>query len=133
MTDIAPQSQELMFLEQERQLIHPRLGKTWRRLAESEDGEAWETGGLRVIYSIAVELDGYCWLHVSASRPDRLPSYSDMKRVKSLFIGDTRTAYSVWAPTSKHVSIHAHALHLWCPLNAIIEPLPDFTRGGRSI
>ena len=118
----------------ERFVIGERLAQPdWLRLERSEDGEAWQTdAGLRVIWSIATEEDGRPWLHVSASRADRRPSYSDLARVKELFIGPERAAYSVWAPASEHVNIHPNCLHLWAPLSGG-SPLPDFTRGGGSI
>jgi hypothetical protein len=105
----------------------------WHLLEARPDGEAWRTDtGLTVIYSTALEQDGREWLHVSASRVDRIPSYSDMTRVKNAFIGVHRTAYSVWVPASEHVNIHPNCLHLWAVLEGD-DPLPDFTRGTGSI
>jgi hypothetical protein len=113
--------------------VETRLGNEWTRLQEGADGEMWiSSGGLKVIWSAAVELDGRAWLHVSVSRPDRIPSYSDMTRVKSLFIGDDRYAYSVWPAREAHVNIHERCLHLWAVLEGD-EPLPDFTQGTGTI
>jgi hypothetical protein len=113
--------------------LDPRL---WALVMERGDGQCWDARGpernLRVIWSIATELDGRAWLHVSVSRPDRLPSYSDMQRVQTLFVGIDRTAYSVWPRRDRHINLHEHCLHLWAVLEGD-EPLPDFSRGGQSI
>lgn len=112
--------------------------KLWTMLADGVDGQMWTTRTeavsltLRVIWSVAEELDERIWLHVSVSRPDRLPSYLDLQRAKTLFVGDDRVAYSVWPRASHHVNIHERCLHLWAPLTGD-DPLPDFTRGGASI
>lgn len=109
----------------------------WRCLVDGVgnggDGQSWQLMGLRVIWSCADELDGRPWLHVSASREVSIPSYSDMTLVKRLFIGPTRYAYSVWADTNKHVSIHPNCLHLWSVLDDGPQPLPDFTHGLGTI
>lgn len=114
--------------------LHERLSADprWLRLQVGEDGECWQRMGLRVIWSVATELDGRLWLHVSASRMDRLPSYGDMTMVKRIFVGAHRMAYSLWVPEAEHVNIHARALHLWHPMSGPL-PLPDFTRGMGTI
>lgn len=112
-------------------------GPMWRLVARGIDGDKWALAeahhsGMSVIWSIATEQDGRIWLHVSAARIARLPSYSDMSRIKRLFIGPDQFAYSVWAPDSEHISIHDNCLHLWHPLTGEL-PLPDFTRGTGTI
>lgn len=104
----------------------------WQLAADGVDGQAWRLQGLQVIWSLAIELDERIWLHVSASRPNRLPSYEEMAEIKAIFIGGNHYAYSVWPPKAKHVNIHDYALHLWSPIDGE-QPLPDFTRGGNSI
>jgi hypothetical protein len=117
----------------ERYQIDNRLDRTmWRHVMHADDGDCWMAlGGLKVIWSAAEEEDGKIWMHVSVSRPTRLPSYTDLARVKALFIGD-RVSYSVWATAADHVNIHQNCLHLWAVLEGE-EPLPDFTRGLGSI
>jgi len=89
------------------------------------------TDGLRVIVGAAVELDGKAWLHVSFSRKDKLPSWFDCKRVKSLFIGDDKTALQVFPSSDKYVDIHEHCLHLWHCMDGDVTP--DFTHGIGTI
>lgn len=83
---------------------------------------------LMVIVTGTLEDDGKRWLHVSASRPARVPSYRDLCMVKSIFIGDSRKAVQVFAPASEHVNIHPYCLHLWSCLDG--DGLPDFRSGG---
>lgn len=82
---------------------------------------------LFVISSKSKELDGYVWQHVSVSRLDRkMPTYEQLKLVKSHFIGDDKMAIQCFPPISNHVNIHKTCLHLWSCEKDII---PDFTHG----
>ena len=83
--------------------------------------------GIGVIISVE-RIDGEKWLHVSASRQSRVPSWADMMYVKQLFIGKGRKAIQVMPPTDEHVNTHPFVLHLWCNLER--DPLPDFRREG---
>jgi hypothetical protein len=105
----------------------------WHLLEVRGDGASWERrpGAATVIVSGAVELDGRRWLHVSLAHPRWTPSYSDLCRVKELFIGADREAYQKFARQSEHVNLHPNCLHLWSCFDG--DPLPDFTRGGDSI
>jgi hypothetical protein len=87
--------------------------------------------GLAALVSVLVEQDGEQWLHVSISRPDRMPTYTDLVMAKRDLVGRFRKAIQVFAPESEHVSVHNYCLHLWCCLTA--DPLPDFTRGNKII
>jgi len=109
------------------------LPDKWRYVERREDGALYASNvdRISVIESIAMELDGKRWHHVSVSRPDRLPDYDDLTFVKKHWIGDDKYAYFVFAPRAKHVNIDKHCLHLWCCLDGPV--LPDFTRGGRTI
>lgn len=99
------------------------------------DGAAYvniAAGGMSVIESIATELDGRRWHHVSVARPDRVPTWDDIAMVKRVWLGHGVLAIQVIPPTSKHVNIHPYCLHLWscAELGSL---LPDFTRGGKTI
>lgn len=88
---------------------------------------------LAVIVSVAVYDDGREWLHVSMSRKNRIPSYSDIVLVKQSFIGVNKKAVMVFPEQENHVNIHNNCLHLfYCAEN----PLPEFSGfigGMRSI
>jgi hypothetical protein len=112
------------------------LPRGWRKIEDREDGAAFEyrpTLGARktVIMSAAVEQDGKVWIHASVARPDRIPSYEELVEVKNLFIGPGRKAVQIFAPMREHVNIHPNCLHLWACFDG--DPLPDFTRGGKTI
>lgn len=84
---------------------------------------------LMVIITGGEELDQKRWVHVSMSRPGRLPTYDDMCWVKRAFIGDDKTAYQVFPPKAKHVNIHSYCLHLWHCVDGDVTP--DFTKNGQ--
>jgi hypothetical protein len=87
-------------------------------------------GQASVIVSVADHGDDE-WIHASIARPDRMPSYDDLKLLHAAVFGDG-WAYQVFAPPSDHVNIHKHALHLWGRLDGAAV-LPDFTDGTGSI
>lgn len=71
------------------------------------------------------------WIHASIARPDRMPTYADLKLLHAAVFGE-RWAYQVFAPPSDHVNIHNYALHLFGRLDGE-RVLPDFTCGTGSI
>ena len=94
---------------------------------------AYEGHGLKVIVEIELHENtfegasiarGGHWMHVSFSRPTRVPNYAETKAVKALFIGHDRKAIMIFPAEGEHVNIHPHCLHLFSPLDA--DPLPDF-------
>jgi hypothetical protein len=88
--------------------------------------------GLTVICSDAIH-DGDWWRHVSVSRPDRLPSWNDVKAVKQAFIGD-RYAFMVFPDKAHYVSIHDNCLHLFATHDGDNgNVLPEFTEGSGSV
>ncbi len=105
----------------------------WRRddRAETANGAGFRSPsrGLFVMVSGAVELDGRRWVHVSASRKDRLPSYDDLAVVKAAFIGHARQAIQLFVPRSEHFNLHPFCLHLWHCVDG--DGLPDFRSMGQ--
>ena len=81
------------------------------------------------IFSYCIkELDGKIWVHISASRRNKVPSWDDLMMIKCQFLGENKKAIQVLAPRSEHVNICSNCLHIWhCVDN---DPLPDFTRGS---
>jgi hypothetical protein len=98
------------------------------------------TGDLEVIVTgayFARDTDRF-WLHVSAvaistTYPPQslLPTWDQLREVKSLFIGDGRTGIQILPPLAHHVNCHPHALHVWCCLTEDVTP--DFRGEGGLI
>jgi len=84
--------------------------------------DSWTYKGLRVVASVAT-YDGQEWLHVSFSRPNRIPDYNDIQLVKNNFIGEDRKAIMVWPEKEHYVNQHPYCLHLW---QSEVNPLPVF-------
>lgn len=89
---------------------------------------------LTVICSVAKELDGKLWLHVSFAHPKRIPDYDEIQKIKKHFIGENKYAIMVFPEKDKHVNIHPYCLHLWHCVDG--HPLPEFSgivNGSRSL
>jgi len=75
---------------------------------------------LKVLRSESEMRDGSKWIHVSMSRPDQMPEYWEIVKVKDDFIGD-QESYQVFAKKKDHVNVHNYCLHLWSPLTEFSE------------
>ena len=71
---------------------------------------------LRIIAS-----NGMGWDHVSVSRSDRTPTWSELEFVKRLFFTEDEVAMQLHVPPANHINVHPHCLHLWRPQ---AEPIP---------
>lgn len=71
-----------------------------------------------------VASSGDGWDHVSVSRRNRCPNWTEMEHVKRLFFRDDETAMQLHVPAADHVNNHPYCLHLWRPLDTPI-PRPD--------
>ena len=108
--------------------VVPATPDGWTIIEKRDDGVAYQKGSLRVIASIAMELDGKHWFHVSVSLSHRLPKWRELREVKDAFVGIYRTAIQVFPPQQKYVNI-GDVLHLWCCLDGD-NVIPDFSAGG---
>jgi hypothetical protein len=68
--------------------------------------------------------EGRGWEHVSVSRKDRCPTWTEMCQIKDLFSDDTDCVVQYHPPKSDWVSNHPYCLHLWKPIG-IELPRPD--------
>ncbi|KAA0888792.1 DUF7694 domain-containing protein [Oryzomonas rubra] len=73
--------------------------------------------------------DDRIWIHVSASFPNKTPSYQDMAEVKRLFVGEDRKAMHIFPARQYHVNIHEHCLHLFSCVEGD-DGLPEFGAFG---
>jgi hypothetical protein len=74
---------------------------------------------LRIIAS-----SGEGWEHVSVSREDRCPTWSEMEDVKRRFFKDDETVMQLHVPVRDHISVHPNCLHLWRPVRVEIPRPP---------
>jgi hypothetical protein len=72
---------------------------------------------LRVLRSKSKVRDGGTWWHVSVSRSDRMPTWSEVMKVRNEFLGPEVEAYQVLPRHQDHVNIHNYCLHLWAPVD----------------
>ena len=94
-------------------------------------GKKEQAAGLTVIVSVDKELDDKHWLHVSMSRKNRIPTYTDMCLVKDIFIGTDKKAIQVFPKEREKVNLMEYCLHLFHCLEG--DVLPDFTRGSGTL
>lgn len=80
--------------------------------------------GLRVMLGGST-YSGERWLHLAASRKDRLPGWLEFSKLKDTFLGADRAAYQVIPPTEHYVNDNPYVLHLWSSLGKPMY-LPDF-------
>jgi len=79
---------------------------------------------IRVIAS-----SGEGWDHVSVSRRNRCPNWTEMEHIKRLFFKDDETAMQLHVPPSDHVNCHPYCLHLWRPQGIEIPRPPSIMVG----
>lgn len=67
---------------------------------------------------------GMGWDHVSVSRKNRCPNWTEMDFVKRMFFEDYETAVQFHVPLDEHISMHPTCLHLWRPNDGCEFPRP---------
>ena len=102
----------------------------WIMMRETVDGYSFYSGRVMVIMSGQRE-DSKRWLHVSFSRPNRMPDYDDITMVKRAFIGDDVKAIMIFPERKYYVNLHPYCLHLWSCLDG--DGLPEFSHGLGTI
>jgi len=102
------------------------IPRHWRILEQGADGFKFihKTEKISVIISVNVEADCKKWIHLSLARPNRMPDYYDIKRVKEDFLPDKK-ASMVWPENDKYINIHSFCLHLFHCLED--DGLPEFS------
>jgi len=64
------------------------------------------------------------WDHVSVSRKNRPPNWTEMDHVFRLFFAPDETAMQLHVPSTEHVNVHPHVLHIWRPHDTPIPKPP---------
>ncbi|HEY2201939.1 MAG TPA: hypothetical protein VGH56_08620 [Solirubrobacteraceae bacterium] len=106
----------------------------WKQVTKGVDGlGSWihRPRKLGMIHSVAYEMDGELWEHVSLSREDgKMPTWEQTRDVFHEVCGPNALGIIVVPPKEEHVNI-AEVAHIWHCLTR--RPLPDFTRGLGTI
>lgn len=110
-----------------------RIRPSWTMVERAPGGGIFRCGVLQVFFSVLRYEDHRTWLHVSLcgrTGQDRfhLPSWEDVKRVKTDFIGEDRWAYQVFPDARAYINQNPYVLHLFSLLDGT-PALPDFTWG----
>ena len=94
--------------------------------SSSKDGNNgfFSYGVLRIIASDEGVNGSAPWEHVSVSRPDRCPSWSEMCMVKNMFWGPEDCVAQFHPPQSQYVNNHEYCLHLWRKVGSEFELPP---------
>lgn len=69
------------------------------------------------------------WEHVSVSRDDRTPTWSEMCQVKDMFWDEEDCVVQYHPPKSDYVNNHLFCLHLWRPIGIELPRPPSFMVG----
>jgi len=72
------------------------------------------------------------WEHVSVSRRNRCPNWTEMSLIKAMFFKDDETVMQLHVPSSDHINDHPYCLHLWRPTHQEIPRPPGAMIGGIS-
>jgi hypothetical protein len=64
------------------------------------------------------------WDHVSVSRQNRCPNWTEMEHVAALFFRADEAAMQLHVPASDHVNMHPYCLHWWRPQGIAIPRPP---------
>lgn len=73
--------------------------------------------------------DGGGWNHVSVSRRNRCPNWSEMEHVKRTFFRPDETVMQLHVPESGHINVHPNCLHMWRP-HGVKIPRPPASMVG---
>lgn len=75
---------------------------------------------------------GFGWDHVSVSRTDRCPYWSEMSYIKSLFFKEDEVVMQLFVAVKDHINHHPYCLHMWSPLDQDIPTPPEFMIGSKE-
>lgn len=119
-----------IFAEDGTRYTIPSLPRGWEIKTADPCGVAYlrKRSQTLALISIRVENDHWdsVWVHLSVSRPDRIPDWDELAELKKLLMPDLK-AIQVFPTEAEWVSIHPNVLHLWARLDGQ-DGIPDFRR-----
>jgi len=110
----------------------PTLIALWGRPGDDTCGAFVIPSPIDMAMMRVIASSGEGWDHVSVSRRNRCPNWTEMEHVKHLFFKDGETAMQLHVPPSDHVNCHPYCLHMWRPLDVDI-PRPPSIMVGPSV
>ena len=121
------------FIDGVRIRMYQLESRGWKLIENRVDGVMYQNRSdkLAAIVSVAKEADGKEWVHLSVSKPSRVPTYDELCKMKELFLGDDLEAYQKFVARKDHINIMPNCLHLWACLEG--PQLPDFSNGSGMI
>jgi hypothetical protein len=72
------------------------------------------------------------WDHVSASLPDRCPTWDEMNMLKDLFFMPHELVVQFHPPKAMYINHHPYTLHLWRPHKQDIQLPPSWMVGPKD-
>lgn len=95
---------------------------------------AFRKSNLTVLLSVddyeAVEPGAGVWVHASLARPDRDPTWGEVRLVRDAFFGPNALVAQVLAPAAQWINVHSHCLHLWMRIDALTFPAALYDQLG---
>lgn len=93
----------------------------WPPKSDHRAATAWlhSLAGLYVLRSVSTLNDGSKWLHISVTRRDRIPTWTEMMKVRDDFLGDDVEAYMVAPKKEDYANLHQFCLHWWAPVDGL--------------
>ena len=70
--------------------------------------------------------DDRAWLHVSVAHHGRVPTYTEVKKIKDMWFTEDEKAIMVFPPKKFHVNKYENCLHLYGVIEGD-DPLPEFS------
>lgn len=78
-----------------------------------------------------IAAQGEGWDHVSVSRADRMPDWTEMEAIAKLFFKRDEYAMQLQVPQNDHINFHPFCLHWWRPIDTPIPLPPSYMVGPR--
>lgn len=113
--------------------VSPRLAALYGGTGDETCGSFYINSPIDKAPLCVVASSGEGWDHVSVSRRNRPPNWTEMEYVKRLFFKDDETAMQLHVPVGDHINNHPHCLHLWRPHAQEIPRPPGWMVGLANV
>lgn len=101
----------------------------WRPVPNLPEGAIYKitVGGLAVMVSFSTIEDGRKYLHISFSRPDRIPSWEEMRDAlyDLPWVNCAKEIFMTLPPKQDYVNLNPNVMHWWQDRNNGKPPPPN--------